>query len=243
MRRLHILFALCVLLAVIRCTPEPEPPIPPQYTSTAISGRVIDSVSKQPLANVVVLAVWRTVSTQRGSNDGTFVITETRTDAEGRYVVDRWGPRRINYAQTLDRDDPELWLLHDGHHLGYFDEQGSLDSRAWSSSVSDTLTGPGQHVIGGDPARARPLVAGSRWNGQTLTMQPTGSSADVVRTLAHANPFYIYDPAPRHLELFWQEWLKMYCGLPPETRDSMTQPRSLRTFLVGEQRQSQPCPR
>jgi uncharacterized GH25 family protein len=74
-----------MLLAVSGCTKT--------WRAEAINGRVVDAGTGTPIAGAVVLVNWQ-LKGMEGFPQGQLAIFERVTDAQGRFEIPAWGPKR-----------------------------------------------------------------------------------------------------------------------------------------------------
>lgn len=82
------------------------------YSGEAIQGRVIDSETKQPIEDVVVLEIWELQGQDsffqlESDHNGNVHIAETLTDKKGYYSFPEWGPT-FTMNGHLNESSPHL---------------------------------------------------------------------------------------------------------------------------------------
>jgi hypothetical protein len=121
---------------------------PPAYGAEAVSGRVVDEATREPLEGVIVVAHWALME-DTGHADyagACMAIVEVATDRDGRYSVAGWGPLPRPPKTFLWAHDPMLTLFKSGYEpLQIANELSSVPSTA--------------------------AVRTSRWNGKTLALK------------------------------------------------------------------------
>lgn len=124
---------------------------PTAYTALPIHGQVVDDVSGQPLAGVIVVAQWELVHealpglVNRDEGDRLKVV-ETITDRDGRYAITGWGPLPRPAFRHLEHRDPSIVFFSPGHY-------------PWM--VTNELRG----------SYSRDAVRKSQWDGQTVRLR------------------------------------------------------------------------
>ena len=123
------------------------------YSAKPITGRVVDSATKQPLAGVNVVAHWVVQGFGLEGGNGTdMVLMEAVTDGDGRYFFSGWGPKAVpmnaDLGARLTFMAPELIFFKPDY---------------WSMSVSNESTGP-------QPGTG-PLTRTSDWDGKTVELK------------------------------------------------------------------------
>ena len=103
------LLMLCVVIAISGCTSFPR-----IYSGESIHGWVVDSKTKQPIKDVVVVEIWELQGGWHTDHTANIHIAETVTNEEGYYVFPDWGPR-LTTDGSLSRSSP--WLVF--YKLGY----------------------------------------------------------------------------------------------------------------------------
>ncbi len=120
------------------------------YRAPEIRGTVIDSTTKEPVADAAVAAIW-TLQWLESATVWLFVVQETTTDARGEFHLSAWGPKlRWPLWTGLAYTQPHISLFKDGY--------GPLTRS--------------NHKIRPDTS-----VRDSEWNGEQLSLKrPTGDS-------------------------------------------------------------------
>lgn len=86
------------------------------YSAKAISASVVDSATAQPLAGVVIVALWQLQGGAEAGRTGVLEILETKTDSSGRFAFPAWGPiSRQGLKGRLLCFDPQLMIFRDGY--------------------------------------------------------------------------------------------------------------------------------
>jgi hypothetical protein len=120
-RACSVLALLTFCMAFSGCT---------SYSAEAIEATVVDSETKEPLADAQILALW---IAQGGFNYGSTVafvqVLETKTDATGRFHLEAWGPRTIIRGRVR-LQAPILLLFKRGYDLGAYINEGPIGTDA-----------------------------------------------------------------------------------------------------------------
>lgn len=120
-----------------------------EYWSDAISGRVTDEESKEPLEGVVVVAVWELVGGLEGASVlGAVQVLETSTDKDGAYRLPAWGPIKHAGRGVLEPEAPKVLFFKQGYQF---------------VSVRNFNV----HLRGFDPNYGRSSI----WSGRTVTLR------------------------------------------------------------------------
>lgn len=110
----------------------------PDYSATAIEGRVIDEETKTPLAGTHVVVHWELVGGFPETHPiGTLALMETVTDGAGRFGFPAWGPIKAPEG-TLGISSPVLIFYKPGYaptgklnrYLGK--KPGSIRTSQWT---------------------------------------------------------------------------------------------------------------
>ena len=88
---------------------------PWSYIAEPIEGRVVDQTTGQPIAGAVVVAQWVLAKPPEGDTYEPWVVIEAVTDAEGRYHIPGWGPKRRPWFRWLSDYDPQLVIFNSGY--------------------------------------------------------------------------------------------------------------------------------
>lgn len=65
------------------------------FTADAINGKVVDEETGQPLAGVIIVAIWTVKESLVGHGNELLNVMETVTDKDGNYAFPAWGPKPI----------------------------------------------------------------------------------------------------------------------------------------------------
>jgi hypothetical protein len=110
----HISLLLFLLSPLPACSD-----LPGQYSAEALQVRVVDAKTKQPLAEVIVVADWQLhFSTVAGRMPGGhLMIMETVTDQAGLFSFAAWGPMKRPFNTFMDDRDPAILLFKPGYEF------------------------------------------------------------------------------------------------------------------------------
>ena len=124
-------FLLILLLIALPCVPavaDGEFPggvgllkflggLPSTYSAKPIKGWMVDTETKKPLQNVIVVALWELEENQfHGPRFVTNMkVMETVTDSQGRYNFPGWGPIKRPGKASLRTSDPMLIYFKEGY--------------------------------------------------------------------------------------------------------------------------------
>jgi hypothetical protein len=97
---------VCVLLGLSGCTKA--------WRSEAIDGRVVDEDTGAPIADAVVLVNWQ-IKGMEGYPQGQLAIFERVIDAQGRFHIPAWGPKRPPVGTTVNATDPTVRVFKNGY--------------------------------------------------------------------------------------------------------------------------------
>jgi hypothetical protein len=86
----------------------------PSYSATAITTRVVDADTKEPLEGVIVVTDWQL--RVGGGVPGQLMLLETVTDYSGTFHFPAWGPRKA-LVGWLGNEDPMILLFKDGYQF------------------------------------------------------------------------------------------------------------------------------
>ena len=106
-----------------------------------IHGKVVDAETKQPIKDVVVVAVWK----QSGGilevqHTGNLVLRETTSDEQGHYVIDGWWPR-LTFSGYIDSSAPSLIFYKYGYapnrmgNITWGPNAGTYVHSEWSGKI------------------------------------------------------------------------------------------------------------
>jgi len=129
-------------LIAILLSPVPSVASPGQYSAGPTWGQVVDADTGEPIAGVLVIALWDLEGGVERSRVGTFKVLEATTDGQGRFRMPGWGPLPASSRGQLDAYDPSLTLFKSGYtpewiENGPFGERGKrlqLEVHDWASN-------------------------------------------------------------------------------------------------------------
>lgn len=119
-----------------------------RYSAESIEGWVVDGKTKRPIEGVIVVADWqlhKNASLAGIIPASHLYIRETRTDRNGLFRFEEWGPRTAKWGFFIDRD-PALLFFKEGYEF-------------------HNLKNPAPAEI--DTSKIRRSV----WNGETIEMR------------------------------------------------------------------------
>jgi len=187
-----------------------SPLLPPQnlpstYSAEALEAEVRDEGTKQPLADVIVVANWELQTWTEAAPIGHVMVMETVTDAKGRFYFPPWGPKpRLPVTGELVSRDPKLLFFKSGYkHNG-----------AQNAVLSQHNTGP---------------VRKSDWNGKTIKLKKfTGSLEEWATQVAIADHL---DFAFRHHDCSWKQIPRMLMAIDREVKPLREKKISITSIL------------
>ena len=98
---------------------------PPVYFGDAVSGRVVDTETGEPVEDVLVIAHWQMapfMSMDAGGDPVQIAVKETLTNSDGRFHFPAWGPR-LHFPSLLrgveGTQAPALWVYKWGYEFEY----------------------------------------------------------------------------------------------------------------------------
>jgi hypothetical protein len=211
---------------------------PEFYVSEPIALRIVDAETREPVVGAAVVVLWRTVHIFAERWGNVYLYRDLTTDESGRVSIQRWGPLTLDYMYYLDVRDPEIWVLKHGYLPAYFDNTGALDHRVFDSQALSSgiaKRAPGETLRLSPEALYRDGVAGSRWNGEDLMLMKVRSSEQIARALSYVNPVIDFDVPVMRIPQFWNEWMRVYQGLPEPLRRGVRRPRAFEQHLRRNQ--------
>lgn len=108
---------------------------PPRvYRGAPITGQVIDTETKLPMADVVVVSEWTLMGGLHIDESGRLLIQETVTDAEGRYAFPAWGPLETTTG-VIKSFAPRLHFFKEDYVF-----KSCENNRAMEAPLPDPLT-------------------------------------------------------------------------------------------------------
>ena len=133
-----------------------------------IHGKVVDADTKEPIKDVVVVAVWKQdggiIEEQHTAN---LVLRETTSDEQGNYVIDGWGPR-LTFSGYIDNSAPSLIF----YKYGYAPNR--MGNITWGPNA-------GTYVH-------------SEWTGKTIELKKfVGTPKNYAESLSSLGDFLQYD--------------------------------------------------
>jgi hypothetical protein len=128
-RRLASLLAFCACAAASAAGGNPA-----SYSAGAFEARLVDNASGEPVADAVVVALWKLVPDSRFSGkdpEGEVLkYAESVSGPDGRFGFAAWGPLARPDGYHLDHDDPQLVVFASGYYprLVTNEARGPLDT-------------------------------------------------------------------------------------------------------------------
>jgi hypothetical protein len=122
--------ALFVALVTVACLFSTAADAQLTFTADAINGKVVDDETGEPLAGVIVVAIWAVNESLVGRGNDLLNVLETVTDKNGDYSFPAWGPKLIPFftlsplAIFGSGDDPSVeyykndyWPAHESNGM------------------------------------------------------------------------------------------------------------------------------
>lgn len=173
----------------------------PVHYSDDIQGKVIDEDTGQPLAGVVVSAVWwlRTI----GQGDAYIAYkAQAITNERGEYVLGGMPPRLRPPLTWFRNQDPIIRLYKPGYRTEDLDNT-ELSEFGWQG-----------------PFDKRSAKRRCFWDGKTVPLQPARTVDDEARAFRSAENFAAdHKMWPPQFGLLWSVLVKGYDRLPPDVRE------------------------
>lgn len=133
------------------------------YSAGSIEGRVVDAETEQPLEGVIVVANWALEFGWEGGSLATLYLTEAQTDANGRYFIPAWGPKKVPgklpSEARLKNDDPALYFYLNGYEYHVVTNSRSIK----------------------EMGKKGPAVRSSEWNGRTIRLRRFAGTPEEYR--------------------------------------------------------------
>ena len=195
-RRLRLLVVALVTPAALALAARPAAALwPPFYSARPVQATVVDETTRQPVAGVVVVAIWE-LSTISGRGH-VLQIDETVTDAQGRFSLPGFGPRLRPPLHAAQDRMPYLILFKHGYVpliLWNMSRDKFVaafgDPKEWTTRQ---LTA--NRLLEFDADR---VVQESFWNGLTIELEPfRGTPARWFDLISHVSIFIEYDDLKR----------------------------------------------
>jgi len=111
LNNISALLMVCLVVTISGCTAFPR-----IYSGESIHGWVIDSKTRQPIKDVVVVEIWELEGGWHTDHTANIHIAETVTDEEGYYTFPDWGPR-FTTDGSLSRSSPKLVFYKFGYEV------------------------------------------------------------------------------------------------------------------------------
>ena len=171
MRTIRLMLLLAMLGLTASCTTFPRF----YLGADEIHGKVVDAETKEPIKDVLVVAVWKLYGGMiERQHTGNLVLLETVTDENGNYSFDSWGPR-FTISGYLEDESPVLIF----YKLGYKSE--------WLNDYYAQLMFKDVQWYGSSYKHLE-------WSGKTLELKKfIGSQKDYADSLSNLDMFMFYD--------------------------------------------------
>jgi len=88
--------------------------LPRYYSGEEVHGWVIDSVTKEPIRDVIVVEIWELEGGLHTDHTANIHIAETHTDEKGYYSFSKWGPT-FTVDGTMSGSSPHLVFYKFGY--------------------------------------------------------------------------------------------------------------------------------
>lgn len=139
--------------------PEIELSVQPTFTAEAITGKVVDEETGEPLAGVIIVAKWTIEASFVGYDNELLNVLETVSDKDGNYGFPGWGPKLLPVL-TYPFSSSDLFDKGDDPFVVYF------KSGYWPAQEYNGVTYPGQDI-----AKRVPTLGGFKANGMTIKLK------------------------------------------------------------------------
>jgi hypothetical protein len=150
---------LLAALVTVACLFSPTAHAQLTFTADAINGKVVDEETGQPLAGVIIVAMWTIEASFVGYDNELLNVIETVTDQDGNYGFPEWGPKLLPVS-TYPFSTSELFDKGDDPFVVYF------KSGYWPAQEKNEVTYPGQDI-----AKREPALGGFKANGMTIKLK------------------------------------------------------------------------
>lgn len=136
---------------------RPPPPLfSPPYSAQAITGKVVDAETGEPLAGVIIVAQWMIDRNFVGDDKALLNVMESVSDIQGAYGFPAWGPIELPpRADFRKGQDPRVYYFK----TGYWPE---VESNGVVSDISYRITPVGGFKGNGKTIKLR------KWDGKDL---------------------------------------------------------------------------
>lgn len=78
---------------------------------------MLDKETGRPIAGAIVVAQWILATPPEGDEKDYWIVSETLTDAAGKYHIPGWGPKMRPWFRWFMHDDPTLLVFKPGYWL------------------------------------------------------------------------------------------------------------------------------
>jgi hypothetical protein len=107
-----------------------------EYSADPISAQVVDAETGKPLPGVSVVAHWQLEGGLEGGSElGAVMVMEAETDANGKFSMPAWGPKRVYQSPgvygnaRIKSAAPEIFFFKSGYEngrrLNYYGSEGA----------------------------------------------------------------------------------------------------------------------
>lgn len=89
------------------------------FRSEALSASVIDAETAEPISDAVVIAYWKLEKPRffHGHDYKILERIETKTDRNGKFSLEAWGPKFVIPSWRMSGDSPYVYILKSGYKL------------------------------------------------------------------------------------------------------------------------------
>ena len=144
-RKLILLLCVLVLMAGMS-VPHAQAE---NYSSAAITGKVVDAESGEPLTGVNIVAQWKIDRKWVGDDKALLKVLETVSDAQGNYGFPAWGPIVLpGMADFSSGEDPSISFFKSGY---------------WPENARNDIA---MHI-----EYRTPHLGEFKWNGKTIKLR------------------------------------------------------------------------
>lgn len=128
---LSVLFAFVLLSS---CTTEHT-----KHTSAPIRGKIVDAVTKQPLAGVNVMVTWSVYSVTHKHFEGYLEVKEAVTNEKGEFLIEGWGLTENPFSGALTDDEPKMLIFKPWYQEKYLSNSPPDFSKAYDEIAPEQL--------------------------------------------------------------------------------------------------------
>ena len=170
-----------------------------EYSAKAITARVVDAETKEPLEGVVVVAHWQLNGGLEGwSPLGELMVMDAVTDQNGTFHFPAWGPKKIpkglDWNARLKDLDPQLLLFKSGYRWQELSNSKSMEQMSHKG----------------------PAVRSSDYDGKTIELEKfKGTPQEYWK---HIEYFHISWLQPLQHHCAWKGMPRMVVALDQESK-------------------------